>query len=45
MPATIPVIIEKINAGTKGSLIERIKIESTKPNNVAISVEKAIIPR
>jgi len=45
MPAIIAAIIENMKAGTNGSLIEKIRRESTKPTIVAIRVENAIKPK
>ena len=45
MPAIIAAIIENINAGTNGSLIENISSETPKPNAAANIVEKAINPK
>ena len=45
MPAIIAPIIENINAGTNGSLIENISSETPKPKTAANNVEKAIKPK
>ena len=45
MPASIAATSENINAGTNGSLIEKTRKESPKPNTTATRVENAIKPK